>query len=40
MGAVKTGGVEFSHFGTCELENWLEVLNTWVFAGRNGLIKG
>jgi hypothetical protein len=29
-----------SNFGTCEVKNWLVVLNTWVFAGRNGLIKG
>ena len=29
-----------SSFGTCEVKNWLEVLNTWIFEGRGWLIKG
>src|SRR5882762_12013105 len=29
-----------SNFGTCEVKDWLKVLNTWIFGGRDGVIKG
>jgi len=29
-----------SGFGTCEVKNWLEVLDSWFFWGRDRLIKG
>jgi len=29
-----------SSFGTNEVKNWLEVLNTWIFEDRGWLIKG
>src|ERR1700675_2955289 len=38
--ALRASSTTYSNFGTCEVKNWLEVLNAWVFVGRNGLIKG
>jgi len=34
---VKDRQGENSSFGTCEVKNWLEVLNTWIFEGRGWL---
>jgi hypothetical protein len=33
-------GALISSFGTCEEKNWLEVLNTWIFGGREPGDKG
>jgi len=29
-----------SNFGTCEVKDCLKVLNTWIFGGRDEVIKG
>jgi hypothetical protein len=39
-GQVNELGSVSSGFGTCEVKNWLEVLDSWFFWGWDGLIKG